>query len=841
VRPAYGFKWSLVEASSGQILRNSSNSVFRISKKSLKPGSSYNATLILSAYQNFKVASSYAYSYIFTTGLDSFVVSAGNGKEIGNSQELRLAPLISNEYYRMDDFNQYNVSLECYQDPETRCRNQEGVAINLTSFLAPGSSKSFIFPPETFSSGSYEFFFTATNKRTGVVGTTLPTRINVVTGTVPDVTLEQFSDRPSSFDNKFKIRAYVSTSSISNHMYLDFLWTSETECDGNPFAELSLTDSNLRTSKSSSVLKFQPGVMVPGAKYCFSCHVHDTKRNVSSSSYVVTSVKQRPSNGVCVADNSVNGTVTLRSLIDTFSFSCSLWVTDEDSYPLYYSFSIRKRGSPTWITITRNTPESSLNMDLLEGEYTVRAFISDQSGTQASSPVDVQVVVTGFALRKRGDNAYYDFINEWLANKSIAFNETRNIDDFTLALGTISTISFDSISSRSHKSLQLQAIRSIQSVIFSGLLSFEEDSVGFLGNQIRRFTGSNCFVPAENIDSSLDVTYSLLEMANSTTFELGSSLQSDTLDQILGNLDTLLCSTGQSLTENLLSKINPILQKISSIALRRAGCGEVAYETEMSGLSLKVGKEESTEYLTSSDRTLGHFNLQIPNDNFVDCPSYVTGGKNSSGVHRSDYAHIDGKIYQMSYVSESGIPQKLSGDVEVRFTANLTDMSLLRSNNPRCSYLKFENDQEDLSSAVISQEGCVAVSVNTITGQVACKCNHLSDFLIAYVPVESEPTPTPAPEPALPTQTETPNSSDNSTTVIAAAVGGSIGAILVVGAALYVGLKVMPKRSKYSPGEENDSKSAQVMIGIPGPSNEQERFSSTEKVYPPDVKNADFS
>ncbi len=55
--------------------------------------------------------------------------------------------------------------------------------------------------------------------------------------------------------------------------------------------------------------------------------------------------------------------------------------------------------------------------------------------------------------------------------------------------------------------------------------------------------------------------------------------------------------------------------------------------------------------------------------------------------------------------------------------------------------------------------------------------------------------------------------------LIAAAVGGSIGAILVVGAAVYIGLKWQPKRSQYSPGQEYDTKSDQDIIGIPGPSN----------------------
>lgn len=214
----------------------------------------------------------------------------------------------------------------------------------------------------------------------------------------------------------------------------------------------------------------------------------------------------------------------------------------------------------------------------------------------------------------------------------------------------------------------------------------------------------------------------------------------------------------------------------------------------------------------------------------------------------------------MSYVDDSGIPQNFSSNIDVEFTSKLTQKSLLNANNPVCSYLKFKDDQEDMSTAELSQEGCVVVSINTINGTVGCKCSHLSDFLVAFnpIPIEVGANPTSAPgnpneappnqpkptnQPtATPKPDETGGSGSSTTTIIAAAVGGSIGAILVVGAALYIGLKVLPKRSKYSPGQEYDTKSDQVMIGIPGPipgpSNDKDGYTNA---YLSDVKNADFS
>lgn len=845
----YKFDWKLQGFLTNPITSRKSSLLLK--PLSLQPGSSYNASLIVSVFLNNEVTS-YSYSYVFNTSLDIFTSSLGSNRQIGDIQSFKLTPEVKNEFYRRANYSNYDFVWQCTKNG-LPCKNKNDITLNILEFVnqSPSGQDFINIPSDTLSVGIYTFTVNATNKMTGSVGQAITTEIEIVAGRVPDVSITSTSKKPSSFDNKFEITAQVVRESVSSFKNLQFNWSSEAECDSVSYDVAPMDDASLVTKRSSSILKFKTEVLVPGASYCFSLYVEDRQTKANTTSYFVTNVRERPSSGSCVAANTVDNVVTIRSLLDDFTFNCGSWITDSESYPLLYSFEILKKGTQNWVSVSRNTPDSSLTMAMLEGEYTVRALISDQSGTRAANPVSLTVNVTkfSFGLRKREESdSFYNFVGEWLSNRSTIFQSTQNIQGFSSALSTIATMPFDLISSESHKNLQSISFNALKEMLDSGLVSFDEDSVSYLANQIQTFTGINCSIPSSNIDSSLELVDSLLDKANITTMELGESLTSSTLDKLLGTLNNLTCASGSELSDNLLSKKNSLLQKVSAIALRRAGCGEVAYVSNYTDIEVQVGKEVSSEYLESSDRSIGLFNLTVLDDVLTTCAPYLTGKKSSKGIEYPANENIDGSVYQMSYLSDSGTPQNISnGQIEVKFTIDLSNATLLNGNQPMCSYLKYADESEDISTAEVSQDGCEVLTINTVAGKVTCLCRHLSDFLIAYSPVinviettappTSSATNTPSPSPSSPSA----GSSNNTSTIIAAAVGGSIGALLLIGAALFVGLKVLPKRSKYSPGVENDSKNEQVMIGIPGPSNQNGSSSSIAKDYPSDLKNADFS
>lgn len=881
-KASYKFNWTLSGPANVPLTSRTSSLLIR--PLSLQPSTSYVASLIVSVRANDEVMS-YSYSYIFSTSPDSFTSSLGSNKQIGDIQDFRLSPEIKNDFYRILNYSNYNFVWQCSRGG-LPCTNKEAVILNLAEYKERSSSGlEFIkIPGDTLSVGSYTFTVNATNKITGTVGQQIDTEIEVVTGRVPDVSITSTVKKPSTFDSKFEIVAKIVKESVSSLKNVQFLWTSEQLCDSTSYDTVPMDESTLVTKRSSSSLKFKTDVLVPGASYCFSLFVQDSGTKTNSTSFYVTKIRSRPSSGSCIAANTVDNVVTIRSLLDDFSFNCASWITDEESYPLLYSFEIQKKGSKNWVSVSRNTPDSSLTMSMLEGEYIARAHISDQSGSRAASPVSINVNVTklsfgGFSLRKRDESdQFYNFVGEWLSNRSITFQSTQNIQGFSSALSTVATLPFDQISRESQKKLQAKSFDSINTIMESGLLTFDEDSVGYLANQIQTFSGINCSIPSENLNSSLALVYSLLDKANITSMDLGESLTSETLNKLMGTYSNLTCASGGSLSKNLLSKKNSLLQKVSAIALRRAGCGEIAYQSNYTDLEVQVGREVASEYLISSERSFGIFNLTVSNDLLATCAPYITGKKSSNGIEYPTKDNIDASVYQMSYLSDSGIPRNISsGQISVKFTVPLKNPALLNANQPMCSFLKFLDDNEDISTAKLSQEGCEELMIDTVSGKVTCLCDHLSDFVIAYTPAKvlaissattfarsaiatrtAIPTATPTatqssltigttptafnPAPTASQSGGSSSSGSSSSTVIAAAVGGSIGAILIIGAALYVGLKVLPKRAKkYSPGAENDSRNDQVMIGIPGPSNEGGNNPIVKDKYPSDTKNADFS
>jgi hypothetical protein len=699
-------------------------------------------------------------------------------------------------------------------------------------------------PAEKLSVGKYVFQVNAINQITNTVGNPQSSSIEVVDRKVPDVLITSNDIRPSTQNQRFEIKASVVRESVSNLINVVFLWTSEPSCGSKIYQVASMDQSNLVTSNTSSVLKFKRNVLSPGSSYCLSLNVTDKATQASSISFFIFSMRSRPSSGFCTADNNVNDVIKLTSFVDDLSFNCGSWITDEESYPLLYTFELQKKGSSKWVTISRSSPDPSIQMAMTEGEYTVRAIISDSSGSSANSPVSYQVNVTqldfaSFGLRKRSiSDVYFKFLGGWLANKSEIFQNTQNINGISSALSTISTLSFDAVTNAYHQTLQRVVFEATKSMIDSGLLIMNEDSVSFFASQIQLFTGTKCLIPLENRELSLNLLEVILEDADSTTYDMQESLQSETLDKIVGTLTNLTCTSKANLFENLLSKSNTLIQKVAAISLRRAGCGEVAYDSSYIDLAIQIGKGVSSEYLESEQRQFGSFTVKIANELLDSCPSYITGKKGVEGVRTITKKILDESIYQMSYLNDSGSPKSFTGgNSEVKFEISTSNVTLLQLYNPECSFVKYQNDKEDITNAELSQEGCITTGIDiTDSGsKITCICNHLSDFLISFSPRYvnvSSPTASPSPE---------GNSNNNNNTIIAAAVGGSIGAILIIGAALYVGLKVLPKRSKYSPGAESElPRNDQVMIGIPGPSNEappnDKKEYSTE-----DVKNADFS
>ncbi|KAJ3112692.1 hypothetical protein HDU96_004289 [Phlyctochytrium bullatum] len=710
-----------------------------------------------------------AYPTSFTTKVDELTVSAGPSRTARNDQDLTISAEINSDSYTALPNN-----LEC----RWTCISGGGVCSSSISSRLNACTDNVI-PKGALSPGAYNFTVSVRNPTTGArAASRVGSIVTVVSRQALSIIIKPSEVYPAANSPSFFLDAVVDYSTVSSPSSLVYKWgncaSSNLKFTRVNFNQTSNFATDVR-SRDLRTLKFAEDALRPAGRYCVSVAVTDGATNGYSEFYFAT--RAAPSSGVC--QTSTRG--------GSFSYNCLGFTTDPASFPLYYTFFIRRASDQPWNLLQPRSTNPSADLRLLTGKnFEVKAEISDAAGSVGNWD-RIEKIAGGSNLQRRQSCSTPScIITDAIAN----YQQTKNVISAERALG-IATLSIKPTDPAFASAL------SLISAIANDVTVDTKVHGPFLLNSLAAIVGNGYNVQKSDWNAVVNLAKQLIVAAKTSgKAELPvNCVPASSVSQVFAIADQILGNSAVSLQadadrKDILSKIYGLQGEAETCVARRKAVQEAPFTFTATYLGRRVGVAYTdldnslcgttinANQLETSGKTAiigcGNLDLKLfPNNSAVvdsnprvNDVSFWDARQETSVNLRSQGFLITAVQIDSTFDSKYKLSTYVVPDPD---NANAIDYSKNKypdqSYRPLCS--AFDQKSLDWKTDV-----CAPQRISN--GTVFCKCKQAASFALSVNPI-------PAPD---------GQSRASSTSNIGAIVGGVIGGLLfivaVVGLVFYL-------------------------------------------------------
>ena len=583
------YSWNILGNTTNNIKSNFS--VFSIPAFSLFPKSNYKISANLS-YGN----SSISKEFIIQTVSDSISVNIPSTLTFGQKQNVILIPNIYDSHYSPKSQPNFECQWSCNTVSNTPCPLK--ISLNVCNLTFAN----------TLPNGKYSFNVFVTNPLTGTTANSWAVSVKIVSGSYPVARLKPSKAYTFASDSGFSIQAIVDLQSVSSKSQLLYSWYTTSKCSSGSTGTVIDLSSDQVTSvlPVRDILKIKPNVLIPGVIYCFLLDLSDPGYENSLNTTLETqiSVLKLPFGGTCSSSISEsNGVISMTEFEDTLKIICSDWISDSNSYPLYYLIEQQKVTSfndlpkwNNWMQVGLSSTSSTISMVLSSGKYLLRVNITDALGSTSSSPKTYFVSV----------NPSSNLDSTKIANLIKDSKSSNNIESLLSILSAISSLDFSKLQYISKRETSIQDLLAIQDSALSSYydllnentIILDDQTSKMLSGNIKNLIGTSCNLPNSNSIVAMNTFIKLVSNSNTMSVKYDSKLSWDTVDNFISILDTFSCVLTDS-SQNIdlfRTNMNPLLLQIAQSSLINSVCGEISYSVSKSVISPIFGKARQGFY-----------------------------------------------------------------------------------------------------------------------------------------------------------------------------------------------------------------------------------------------------
>lgn len=744
------------------------------------------------SYERF-IDEVYSYEVKVNVGSGQLSINIGSGVTIGTAGTLRMQATLGDTGYPASNvkanLGRYRVEWSCSQNNDNCYDRNTQEVLDLSS----GINLEVI---RKLAAGTYSFSAVVMNVASGGAPVeSSSATVTVIDGAVPSIRIISTDSNPSSWGN-FALNTLISDT-VSDNKDLVIKWQSLPNCEGVDYTTIDMTGKLLSSGRS---LKFIPGSLASGSRYCMQATLIDPKMSKTGQATAILNIRNRPSTGYC----SIMGADSGVEFSDTFKFSCAEWQTDPLSYPLYYSWDMKKSGETSWTPIYSPDLSPSFSTNLPQGQYTIRANIIDAVGGRNAEEQLIDVVVT----KNSDPNAKVNFANQ----TQMGFQSTGNTKDAMRNMALLgSSAAADTSAKRKRatgEALKSLVVDFLSTLIKSGAVVIDPTGTGpqMLGT-LSNLAGKSATITPELQGALFEVLNENVQQLSSNTEISGLCYAPEDAKTVLEILNVLINSASAvGANETVVELATSLTHTLESCMIRTQSCGQTPFSHNTTSLQRNVGVlDTSTSSSACSFQVNGMDKLFADSVDEYGCVAYRCGVTNASAFITeanstnplvSDLTFHDVGSNELA-VNNAAEPIIVYIPLDPSFSINnnLSTYSFTTDNEydshsvkPECSY--FDGKLGD-PNGKWKTDGCSPVSINAT--HLTCKCTHLTSFAVTVVKVIQGPTTTRIGGTGTDTSTSTSTGigteqpqqqSSNSGPIIGAVAGGVVltAALAVTGA-----------------------------------------------------------
>jgi hypothetical protein len=711
---------------------------------SLQPNSVYNFVL-MTYYESFK-NEVYNYTFTVTTSPREIAVDIGLGLTVSETGSIRIKAEIKDSGASAGEIkrsiSKYTFDWFCVTTDFNDCYNTTS---NLPLELENAQKLEFanVLTPDT-----YLFFVTVSTTFQGSIisGTSPRVPITISEEDFPTVSVVSTESNPGVFTN-FALLSFVGNTGVG--ATLTYLWTSEETCDGLPYTTIDLNNGANVLAKVKS-LKFVPGALSAGSKYCFALTVYDSTKNTPGYAFATIGVKKRPSSGYCDVVGDHSGT----EFSTAFKLVCSGWETDLTSYPLKYSWEMAKTGSESYGIIYPLSDLPVVNLLLPSGNYTIRARIVDAEGSENEED---QLIALEVKASSDPDAA------KTFADSSLADFEKSG--DYAAALSNMASVGSSLVSSTNKKKkrdeaedLKKKAVNFISGLVDSGTVYLGPSGASSsLLSTLNKLANTNVTIPSQLQGLMFDFLTMLVNKVSANTADKGQCFGDEDAGIVIGVLDVMIRSSQSLRNETVVGKLFDVTSEIQKCILRTLACGQVPFSSDSVAVKRSAGVIDPTLETSACGFNFadlkGIFSGQTSSFDENGCVQFTCGETRSSVYVENQNNTVSPIVNDLSFVNTNvsnakAITFSISIDADFAKEYNLTTYNLAMPDSnswddhrvkPACAYYTGQLGQDN-NAGNWTTDGCEAIALNST--HLTCRCTHLTSFGVKVVRVIEPPKTT---------------------------------------------------------------------------------------------------
>ncbi|KAI8812476.1 hypothetical protein BJ742DRAFT_735735 [Cladochytrium replicatum] len=829
------FQWtSIIDESQNRGAPNpfpaiSTKPLFSLTQFSLLPGRQYDFN-INAGYdgkdKDGKAYNNYDFSLSIVAEKDNVFVSAGSSRLTGTENKVLLNAIIGSDGYSNSFMaaNKENSDLfECVWD----CvRLDEGTPSGTLSSCTDVTTTERL-PLTNICQGNiltgklepgyfYRFNTTLTNKDTASSRSSFPIYLQVVEGLIPSVDLAPTDGYPGAWSDSFFVDSAVDPTSLvpgESVADVEYTWSIPTSCDFLDFPEIKLVEKqNTKTAINNRALKLIEGTLSADSQYCIQLTVSSGSFEGRSTIRIAT--RDRPSGGQCVVSSA---TVGLVSFEDNFAVSCSDFVTDLLSYPIFYQIESRAAnaadGDP-WNILSAWTTVNTYSQYQSSGDKIIRISIKDSADSPASSPILIPITVLGerqatnpalMARQKILDPATVVELQKANTALDDTITNYNQFGDVSAAQNSIAVIAGVLVDSTFGTTIE----KTIQTKLATFLIRLSQDSTAdyqsgalWFSDVLAKVAGNQPTLAQDVFENLFDLVSKIITDASANGKVSGKCFDVTTSGLFGKSLGTIVGSSLSAPSTKLRTNLPLTLQKLEACLSRPQACGQTPSTITNTYLNRTAGVADPTKPNT----LCSSFQPQKFENYFSGvCFAYSCGGKSAKGLFSDkgsllgiDYTTVyDFSVRTLSTEAQVEIKSDPTKDTSVIFDLPVTSSFNAQynviglpitqkyigggyTNAPICAFIS-----DGLSTP--STAGCKVIGNSASSKTIRCQCDHLTDFMVGVNAMVDAPVSSPSPTVAVgPSPSPIISEPGSNIGIIVGAVCGAVFLIAGVAATVYI-------------------------------------------------------
>ncbi|KAJ3381495.1 hypothetical protein HDU84_005038, partial [Entophlyctis sp. JEL0112] len=406
-----------------------------------------------------------------------------------------------------------------------------------------------------------------------------PATINVVSSSVPVVTISMPNEKVSPYSDKFALFAVVDSTTVSSTQNLKFSWSA---CNSNDYSTIDFSNpiNFLTNASASQVLKFSPGVLEGDAEYCAAVTVVDGT-NVGTAQ-IVFETYEVPYSGFCFLK-----AASVAQANQPLQYSCPYWAVDPSAQPLTFGFYVRFASSNSWTLIAPTTRSSMLNSSFVTGNYQLKAVVTDQYG---SSVMGVASAFSGsqeLSLSESGSCQTYACTQ--LAAAVANYENTHNSQDAAQTIGSVALLVDPT-------SPDFETILGFIGMFATDIYVDTTSTGPFLASVLQTISGANYSLPASVFSDVVDLVQNVINQITASGLSqspvscvnvLAAESLFLVLDQLMGSSTTLPFTNAER--QQSISQFEQSLQTLGTCFSRNKAAEEYPFSFTSAYLTRQIG------------------------------------------------------------------------------------------------------------------------------------------------------------------------------------------------------------------------------------------------------------